>query len=322
MKALATEKRAQILSLLCEGMSVRATSRITGSATNSILALIEKAGEACSAYQDENLRELPCNNIQLDELFSFIGCREKNKREDTTHHGDVWTWVALCSTTKLRITWHVGDRSHVSANAFCHDLAKRIPADAQITSDGLASYRWAVGSSMPQANFAQLVKVYEKDSEGREYVKRADKMPVFGNPDLAFISTSHIEASNLHHRMTNRRYARLSNAHSKKVANHCHMLAIGFMAYNFARKAHDAQENASAGRRRHGSAMDDGEDIIRMMDAHHEAKLAAEFQCAFAERFTPGRSTPKSYQPTPKANISLPWYLDMTREKPPQDELP
>lgn len=321
MKPLATEKRAQILSLLCEGMSVRATSRVTGAATNSILALIVKAGEACSAYQDEHLRNLPCSIIQLDELFSFVGCHEKNKREGTAHHGDVWTWVALCSTTKLRITWHVGDRSHVSANAFCHDLSKRIPGTAQITSDGLASYRWAVGSSMPQASFAQLVKVYALDSNGREYVTRADKMPVFGNPDPAFISTSHIEASNLHHRMTNRRYARLTNAHSKKVENHCHMLAIGFMQYNFARKhmTLKATPAEAAGVTDHQWTM---EDIIHMVDAHHEAKLAAQFEAAFEAKFTPKRTTPKSYVPTPKDQIPLPWYLDMSRETPPDDEKP
>jgi len=112
MKALATTKRAAILQSLCEGMSIRATSRITGAATNTILDLLAKVGEACSVYQDEHLRGLQkCSDVQLDEIFCFVGCREKNKaRAVGEHPGDTWAWIALGAKTKLRITWHVGDR--------------------------------------------------------------------------------------------------------------------------------------------------------------------------------------------------------------------
>ena len=308
MRKISIQKRAQILQMLCEGMSVRATSRITGAATNTILDLIAKAGEACAAYQDDNLRNLPCSNVQMDELFAFIGCREKNKREGSQHHGEIWTWIAIDSDTKLRITWHTGDRSHRSAFAICQDLSKRIPANAQITSDGLASYKFAVGSMMPDAHFAQLVKVYDTDANGREIVIRADKMPVFGDPDPAKINTSHVEASNLHMRMQNRRYARLTNAHSKKVKNHNLMLAIGFMAYNFTRKHMTLKMTPAmaAGVTDRQWSM---EDVIAMVDRYHEEKLAAQFEAAFEARFTPKRQLPKSYAPTPKSEIPLPWYL-------------
>lgn len=320
MKSLATAKRAAILQALCEGMSVRATSRITGAATNTILDLIAKAGEACAAYQDENLRNLPCDNVQMDELFAFIGCREKNKREGSQHYGDIWTWIAIDSTTKLRITWHTGDRSHRSAFAICQDLSKRIPANAQITSDGLASYKFAIGSTMPEAQFAQLVKVYDKDSQGREIVTRADKMPVFGDPDPSRISTSHVEASNLHMRMQNRRYARLTNAHSKKVRNHNLMLAIGFMAYNFCRK-HMTLKKTPAMAAGVADRQWSMEDVVAMCDRYHETKVATEFEEAFEARFTPKRTTPKTYAPTPKSKLALPWYLRPDGE-PPSSELP
>jgi len=311
MKPLATAKRASILQSLCEGMSIRATSRITGAATNTILDLLAKVGEACSAYQDEHLRGLErCSDVQLDEIFCFVGCREKNKaRAVGEHPGDTWAWIALCAKTKLRITWHVGDRSHRSASAFCHDLAKRVPGNAQITSDGLASYKFAMSSAMPAAQFAQLVKVYETDSEGREIVTRADKMPVFGDPDPARISTSFMEASNLHMRMQNRRYARRTNAHSKKIQNHCHMLALGFMQYNFCRKHMTIKQTPAqaAGVADRRWTM---EDVVAISDRYHENKLAAEFEAAFEAKFTPKRKLPKSYTPTPKNEIPLPWYLD------------
>lgn len=317
MKALITSKRAAILQSLCEGMSVRATSRITGAATNTILDLLAKVGEACSVYQDENLRGLDkCNDVQMDEIFCFVGCREKSKeRAIGNHPGDVWAWIALCATTKLRITWHVGDRSHRSAMAFVHDLSKRVPSTAQVTSDGLASYKFAVASAMPDAQFAQLVKVYEKDEQGRDFVVRADKTPVFGNPDLSRVSTSFIEASNLHMRMQNRRYNRQTNAHSKKIANHCHMLALGFMQYNFCRKHMTIKQTPAqaAGIADRQWTM---EDVVAMSDRYHENKLAAEFESAFEAKFTPKRQLPKSYTPTPKSEIPLPWYLDVDGTEP------
>ena len=135
MKPLATAKRAAILQSLCEGMSVRATSRITGAATNTVLDLLERVGEACSAYQDDNLRGLErCDDIQLDEIFSFVGCREKSKkRAKGNHPGEVWCWIALCAKTKLRITRHVGERNHRAGMAFCHDLSQRVSAISQVT---------------------------------------------------------------------------------------------------------------------------------------------------------------------------------------------
>ena len=175
-----------------------------------------------------------------------------------------------------------------------------------------------MASAMPRAQFAQLVKVYDSDYNRKDIVTRADKMPVFGDPDPAYISTSFIEASNLHLRMTNRRYARQTNAHSKKLANHCHMLAVIFMAYNFCRK-HSTVKTTPAMAAGVADRQWSMEDVIRMSDEYHEAKLNAQFEAAFTERVTPKRQLPKTYPPTPKDKLPLPWYLDPTG-KPPAGE--
>jgi IS1 family transposase len=318
MKPLTVAQRAQIIGALVEGTSIRGTSRMLGYSTTTILKVIRQVGEACAVYQDNHLRGLDaCDEIQMDEIFTFVGSREK-KKDATEHTGDTWCWIALCAKTKLRITWHVGERSHRSAYAFCGDLAQRVPENAQVTSDGLAAYRSAMAASMPLAQFAQLVKVYALDEWGNDVVVSASKMPVYGDPNPDSISTSFIEASNLHMRMANRRYARRTNAHSKKLSYHCHMLAIGFMAYNFARK-HTTIKSApaqAAGVATHQWTM---EDIVAMADRYMAENLDAQFEAAFADRVTPQRTHPKSYTPTPKDQLPVPWYLNPESGGPPQE---
>ncbi len=148
MEKLSTQKRAAVLRCLIEGVSIRATSRITGTAKNTIVKILEQAGEACAAYQSEHFRNLPCKVLQLDEVWSFVGCRKKSKAEAIGQHpGDVWTWTSLCAETKLIPAWRVGDRSARTAPAFCHDLNPRFSGTLQISSDGHSAYKMAVGSA-------------------------------------------------------------------------------------------------------------------------------------------------------------------------------
>src|SRR5205814_203522 len=124
------------------------TARITGSAKNTILDFLVEAGEACAEFQDEALRNLSCSVIQLDEVWSFVGCREKSKRRALGEHpGDVWTWTSICAETKLIPAWRVGDRTGRTAYAFCEDLSARLTGTGslQITSDGHPAYTLAVG---------------------------------------------------------------------------------------------------------------------------------------------------------------------------------
>ena len=185
MKKLPLETRAAILHCLIEGNSVLSTARITGTDKKTVLRLLVEAGVACAAYQQKHLRNLPCKVIQLDELWSFVGCREKNKAGAINQHpGDVWTWTSICAETKLCPAWRIGDRSARTAMDFCADLASRFSGELQITSDGHPAYKMAVAGNfdMEQTHFAQLVKIYGTDAEGHEVVIRTDRQRVFGQP--------------------------------------------------------------------------------------------------------------------------------------------
>lgn len=309
MKVLSTKQRAAILRCLIEGVSIRATCRITGVAKQTVIDLLERAGEACVAYQSEKFVNLPCSVLQLDEIWSFVGCKEKTKKTAKGNHaGDVWTWTAIDAESKLIPSWRVGDRSARTAMDFCNDLADRIEGEVQITSDGHPAYRMAVGNAfdMETTHFAQLIKIYGQDAEGHEVVLRTERQPVFGSPDINLVSTSYVERANLTIRMGNRRFTRLTNAFSKKVANHCHMLALGFMHYNFCRKHTTTKETPAV-----AAGVADRqwtlEEVVEMIDAHFAAQLNAKFEAAFHAKFTPERTHPMTHAPVaPK----LPWYLD------------
>ncbi len=291
--------------MLTEGTSIRGTARITGNATNTILSLLERVGEACSGYQDEHIRGLLCDFVEMDEIHSMIAKKGN----------DIWCWIALCAKSKLRLTWHVGDRSQRSAMAFCHDVAQRIRPGAQVTTDGLANYRFAVTSAMPAVHFAQLVKVYSPDNE---HVMGISKMPIQGDPMPEHISTSYVEASNLHMRMQNRRYARRTNAHSKILANHCHMIALGFMSYNYVRKHGTLRTTPAV-----AASLTDHQwtmaEVVEMSDRWHATKINEKFEAAFTQRASL-RTHPKSYPPTPKEHLDVPWYLDPNGTPPEENE--
>lgn len=91
-------------------------------------------------------------------------------------------------------------------------------------------------------DYAQLIKVYEGVSDGNPNTKYsppvccgARKEPLRGWPEPEHISTSFVERQNLTIRMSNRRFTRLTNAHSKKIRNHEHATALMFFFYNFCR---------------------------------------------------------------------------------------
>jgi IS1 family transposase len=247
MNKLTTARRAQILGMMVEGMSIRAISRLTGASKNTVVKLLVDAGEACSAYMDQAFRNLPCKRIQVDEIWSFVYAKERNvftAKAAPQDAGDVWTWTAICADTKLIAGFYVGDRSADSARTFLGDLRGRLANRVQLTSDGLRAYLDTVGEVFgEEIDFAMLVKIYGQP-EGKTKQERrysapecigAKKEGRIGNPDMAHVSTSYVERSNLSIRMGLRRFTRLTNGFSKKVENHAHALAIYFMHYNFAR---------------------------------------------------------------------------------------
>lgn len=244
MNKLPVAKRAEILGMMVEGMSLRAISRLTGASKNTIVKLLEDAGKAFSEYQDEHLRNLPCKRIQVDEVWSFVYAKARNvatAKAAPDQAGDIWTWTAIDADTKLVLSWLVGSRDAYAAQAFIGDLALRLANRVQLTSDGHKPYLEAVEQSFgADIDYAMLIKIYGEPAGaiGRyspgECVG-AEMRRVEGRPDPMHISTSFAERQNLSMRMGIRRFTRLTNAFSKKAENHAHGVAIYFMHYNFAR---------------------------------------------------------------------------------------
>lgn len=244
MNKLSRETRAQILQLLCEGMSLRAITRITGAGKNTVARLLVDAGTACAAYQDRVLRNLPCQRVQVDEIWSFVYAKKDNLKHAKAapqDAGDVWTWTAIDADTKLLVSFYVGDRTYGSALAFIKDLKGRLANRIQLTSDGLRSYLVAVGQHFgADIDYAVLQKIYGPAPEGeRRYSPgmciATKREAMLGNPDPAHISTSYVERQNLTMRMHMRRFTRLTNGFSKKVENHACAIALHCMFYNFVR---------------------------------------------------------------------------------------
>jgi IS1 family transposase len=230
--------------MMVEGNSIRAIVRMTGASKNTIVKLLEDAGEAFSAYQDRVFHDLPCKRLQLDEIWAFTYCKQrtvplaKNAPEEA---GDIWTWVALCADTKLVPSWRIGDRSGETATEFVCDLSKRLANRVQITSDGHRAYLEAVEAGFgADVDYAQLIKLFGEvpHPAGRYSPAQIQGTKTFcctGKPDPKHISTSYVERQNLTMRMSMKRFARLSNSFSKKAENHAHSVAIHFMHYNFVR---------------------------------------------------------------------------------------
>ncbi len=288
MNALNLHQYAGILRCLCEGTSVASTSRITGAAKNTVLGLLERAGNASLEFMQDNHRGLFCERIELDEIWSFVGKKSEGttngaKLPDHPVTGDVWTWTCLCSESKLIVGFHVGGRTFTNAVRFCRDMAPRFAKTPQITSDGLKAYQLAVGYAFGfDADYGMLVKSYAKRG-GMEVCTGARKKRISGNPDMGLVSTSYIERSNLTIRMQNRRFGRRTNAHSKIIENHRHMLALGFMHYNYCRKHQTLKQTPAQAAGLTGDQWS-LEDIVRLIQEREEMRTAALFEAAFAEK--------------------------------------
>ena len=234
------------LKLLLEGMSIRATERMTGLHRDTLCDLVVTVGRNCKSFLKEKMQKVPVENVECDEIWGFVGCKEKTRQllGQSPDRGDAYCFVAMERTTKVVITWHLGKRTPHDTADFIEDLRESTAGRYQLSTDGWIPYY----SSIPHifrgnVDFAQVVKKFGKTDDknpGRRYspatIIGVDKMRGCGSPDMSMVCTSHIERLNLSIRMGVRRMTRLTNAHSKKWGNHEAMLALFFAWYNFCKK--------------------------------------------------------------------------------------
>lgn len=284
MNKLSIQKRAAILGLMVEGMSIRSISRTTGASKNTIVKLLAEAGNAFLDYQNRMLRNLPCTRIQCDEIWSFVYAKAKNApalMKAAGEAGDVWTWTAICADTKVIPCWHVGTRDADAAQAFMTDLAARLANRVQLTTDGHKAYLQAVEDVFGAGiDYGVLIKIYGAP-DGRDNDRRYSpaectgvlKQVVTGAPDLAHLSTSFVERQNLTMRMSIRRFTRLTNAFSKKLENHVYAVAIYMMHYNFVR-IHKSLRVTPAMAAGVSPSLLSLEDMVKIIDEHQARKIS------------------------------------------------
>ena len=258
---------------------MRAISRVTGVSINTVTKLLIDAGLACAQFHDENVHGMKARRVQCDEIWSFCYAKAKNvatAKAPPAWAGDVWTWTALDSDSKMIVSYLVGGRDGEYAMAFMDDLRGRLANRVQLTTDGHKAYLNAVEEAFgDDVDYGMLVKMY---GEGPKTEARyspaictgARKTPITGNPDGKHLSTSHVERSNLSMRMHMRRYTRLTNGHSKKFENHCHMVALYTVWYNYAR-INSAVKIAPAMAAGISSKLWEMSDIVALIDAREEA---------------------------------------------------
>jgi IS1 family transposase len=253
MNKLSIERQAQIIKVLCEGNSIRSTARITNTAINTVVHLLEDVGMACHRYQDEHLVNLTTKRIECDEIWSFCHAKEDNLPPETKNkfgYGDVWTFVAIDADSKLCVSWLVGEREPDYAYEFLKDIKRRLANRVQLSTDGHRMYYQAVEGAFGGDNidYGIIVKNYGtplniqpgKYSPGT--IRRIYRKSVHGNPVAEKVSTSYVERQNLTMRMNMRRFTRLTNGFSKKIQNHMFAIALHYMYYNFC-KTHRSLAN-------------------------------------------------------------------------------
>ena len=282
MNKLPPAKRAQVLTLLCEGVSMRSIERIVGCSINTVDKLLRDAGEAALAYHDKAVRGVKAKRIQCDEIWSFVGAKQKNvagsKRAGDPTAGDCWTWTAIEADTKLLVSYQVGGRDAEYALMLMDDLRGRLANRVQLTTDGHKAYLQAVEEAFgADIDYGMLVKLYGAETGGQGHERKyspsecmgARKDTITGSPDPRHISTSYTERANLTMRMSMRRFTRLTNGFSKKLQNHEYMVALYALWYNFVRihKTLRTSPAMAAGIEKRLWSM---EDVVALIDEHAE----------------------------------------------------
>jgi IS1 family transposase len=281
MNKLPLETRVQILSMLCEGSSMRSISRVVGVSINTVTKLLVDAGNLAAAFHHEKVRNVTAKRVQCDEIWSFAYTKARNLRSAKAAplgSGDVWTWTGIDAETKLIISWYVGDRDHRAGIEFMGDLRARLANKVQLTTDGHKAYLSAVSEVDFDADYAMLIKIFGSTPAGPgryspPAVIGVKTETIMGNPDPAHVNTSYAERHNLTMRMQMRRFTRLTNAYSKKVENHCHALALYFFWYNWVRSHKSLNKLTPAMAAGLATSPMEMSDLVAMIDASELAVL-------------------------------------------------
>lgn len=286
MNKLPISKRAQILNLLCEGMSMRAVSRVADVSFNTVAKALIDAGTVCAQMHDELVHDVKASRVQCDEIWAFNYCKQRavaTAKAAPADAGDIWTWTAIDADSKLIVSYLVGDRSGQAAIELMDDLRGRLTNRVQLTTDGHKAYLEAVeGAFGDDVDYGQIVKMYGPTPSPAGRYSPAEctgtrKIRITGKPETAHVSTSYVEVHNKTMRMHMRRFTRLTNGHSKKVANHVHMVALYTLFYNFIR---------THGKLRMSPAMAAGiattflsfEDVLARIDAAQAPKVRGPYK--------------------------------------------
>lgn len=242
---LPLDRAVLCLKMLLEGMSIRATSRLTGTDKNAIIGLVTTIGPRCQRFLKSRIQNVPVQEVECDETWGFIGMKEKTRQRfhRDEEYGDCYTYIAMERNTKCVLTWSVGKRGSEQCWEFIDDLRFATSGRFQLSTDGYTPYQSAVPLIFNfNIDFSQVIKRFGGSSDteaGRRYspanIVSVARTTGCGNPDLDRACTSHSERLNLSIRMQNRRMTRLTNAHSKKWANHEAMMGLYFAWYNFCR---------------------------------------------------------------------------------------
>ena len=282
MNRLDAKTRSQVLSCILEGCSIRATVRMTGVSKKAVMRLMVEAGNAAADYQDRVFQNLKCRRIQVDELWGFVYCKEKNVTQEIASKnaaaGDVWLWVAIDADTKLVPSFMLGNRDGRSAKVFIDDLKSRLANRVQLTSDGHKVYLDAIeGAFGADVDYAMLVKTYESTQEETRYSPAkcvaCESKRIMGNPDPKHISTSYVERQNWTVRTNMRRYTRLSNGFSRKIENHWAAVALNYFAYNFI-KIHGTLRVTPAMAAGVTDRLFDVSDLVVLLEEHESGRAA------------------------------------------------